>query len=666
MRLIWSLKDIVEIAKERQKNKFDVCIAVSGSRGDGKCEIKGDKVLMHDGTFKNIENVKIGEKVISPQKDGSFIFSNIVGTHSHYEKEVYEVREKTRNKKVLYTCSGKHQIPALRRHSKRTSKDDSTPRIKYRRISNLPAEKLTKSYTSDSSLSSFSTTAFETSSVKKPSIEPYCLGVFLGDGHFTKDLGVTSNDIEIIKSFLEKYRIMSVQKKTNTTAKTYRFSVNGALANKLKSLGLRYKKSGNKFIPKEYINYSIKNKFQLLAGLIDTDGFISKNNQVTICTKSLQLAEDIKNLVFSLGGYSLIRNIYKNHQKRKEKKLYYDVSVQFKNPKVIPLKLKRKKDRLRTRLINPRNIAVECIKTKSQMVYGIELDSDSKWYVTNNYMVTHNSTFLYKFFSKFKSFRPWRHQIYSRNDVMKILEGSKFSCIFDDEAIRTGYKRNFFDQDQKLLIQMLNMYRDNFNVYGMAIPNFYSLDKDLRDLIRIHIHVIERGLAVLHISNEGTLYSDDSWDIKYNKKVEERWAIAKKKNPNYRPKYNKLTTFRGYIKFGDLTKRQREIYEEIKVTKRKAVYEEEMKKDHEDFYEVIINRLKKGEIGSKALQEICLVNKLRLSSVKNLINVKLKDSGEKERLAYFLDSHDKKFKKTNIPEKERFGYDDKIEVKEIF
>ena len=102
------------------------------------------------------------------------------------------------------------------------------------------------------------------------------------------------------------------------------------------------------------------------------------------------------------------------------------------------------------------------------------------------------STLIYKFFSRFKQFKPWRHMVYSRKDVMKLLEGTKLGCIFDDEAIRTGYKRKFMDSDQQLLIQMLNMYRDNFNVYAMAIPSFYSLDKDLRDLIKIHIHVIER------------------------------------------------------------------------------------------------------------------------------------------------------------------------------
>ncbi len=249
------------------------------------------------------------------------------------------------------------------------------------------------------------------------------------------------------------------------------------------------------------------------------------------------------------------------------------------------------------------------------------------------------STLLFKLFLRIGKFKPWKQQVYSRKHVMSLLEKSKFGLILDDEAIRTSYKRNFFEEDQKLLIQMLNMYRDNFNVYAAAVPDFYSLDKDLRSLIKIHIHIIERGLGVVHIANEGTLYSDDCWDIAYNKKVEEKWAKRKQFNPDYQPKYNRLTTFRGYIRFKDLTPKQRILYEEIKSTKRKAVYDEEINKieDRGGFYDRIIDRLQKGEIKTKKiLQEISLANGLNYSSVCYIINRKLTDKGIKETLGDFL------------------------------
>lgn len=245
------------------------------------------------------------------------------------------------------------------------------------------------------------------------------------------------------------------------------------------------------------------------------------------------------------------------------------------------------------------------------------------------------STLLYKFFSRVKGFKPWNNIIYSRNDAMILLESQKFGCIFDDEAIRSSYKRNFYDKDQKILVQMLNMYRDNFNIYGMAVPNFYALDKDIRGLIKMHIHVIRRGFAVVHIPNDTNLYSEDPWDVKYNKKIEENWSKRKQKNMNFSPQYHKLTTFRGYLHFGDLTPKQRALYEEIKVKKRKLVYDKEMglqENTDNDFFDKVMERLKTGELTQENLREVCLISGKQYSSVCATINRKLSDSGAKERV----------------------------------
>lgn len=254
------------------------------------------------------------------------------------------------------------------------------------------------------------------------------------------------------------------------------------------------------------------------------------------------------------------------------------------------------------------------------------------------------SSCSFKFLSRLKGFKPWKHLVYSRKEVMKLLEKLKYGTIQDDEAIRTSYKRKFFDSDQQLLIQMLNMYRDNFNIYVACIPNFYSLDKDLRDLFKIHIHIIERGLGVVHLPNESSLYSEDKWDIKYNKKVEESWAQRKKKNLNFRPKYDRLTTSRGYIKIPKLTPKQEALYKEIKETKRKMMYEEEIKEEEEGivgFYDRLLERIKEGKMTGETLQEIILANGLKYSAVSSLLNVKLKDAGVGKTLSEFLVKKDK-------------------------
>ena len=249
------------------------------------------------------------------------------------------------------------------------------------------------------------------------------------------------------------------------------------------------------------------------------------------------------------------------------------------------------------------------------------------------------STFLFKLFLRFPQFKPWTHVIYTRKEVMSLLEGNQYIPIMDDEAINSGYKRNFFDKDQKRLIQMLNMYRDNFNIYAQAVPNFYALDKDLRDLIKIHVQIIERGIGVIHLPNEHNLYSDDKWDMKYNKKIEEKWGKLKAKNPDFRPPYHKLSTFRGYIYFNDLTDKQRALYEEIKKTKRKKVYDEEMKlevKESNTIYDNLLKRLLEKKLTAEGLIEVSLANNLKYRSVRDTLNRMLTDEGYSERVAVLL------------------------------
>jgi len=74
------------------------------------CQPKGDKVLMADGSWKNIEDVKVGDEVISPQLDGTNKFSKVTWTTKWMCDEIYDVIS-TGSKKKLYSCSYNHKIP---------------------------------------------------------------------------------------------------------------------------------------------------------------------------------------------------------------------------------------------------------------------------------------------------------------------------------------------------------------------------------------------------------------------------------------------------------------------------------------------------------------------------------------------------------------------------
>lgn len=249
------------------------------------------------------------------------------------------------------------------------------------------------------------------------------------------------------------------------------------------------------------------------------------------------------------------------------------------------------------------------------------------------------STVINKIFLRFPGFNAWKQQVYSRDDVIHLLTSQQFGLCWDDEAINTGYKRNFQDKGQQELIKILTAYRDNYNVFASAIPNFFSLDKDLRDLYFIHLHVIERGIAVIHMPLQGRLYSQDRWDAKYNAKVEISWGKKMMKDPKFKPPYHKLTTFRGYLFFGDLTEKQKKLYKLIKREKRKDAFmtDEQREQDKEvSFLDKLYSLLIEGKLTSEGIQQLCLLDGKKYSSINASLNRMLKDKGESKTVKDFL------------------------------
>lgn len=176
-------------------------------------------------------------------------------------------------------------------------------------------------------------------------IDAYFLGLWLGDGD-SRDTRITSSDPEIenfLHEFAGTYKYMEVTKKyfppgtTSSTGITSKIGYShyrlvytkkkylNPIKHALKSLDL----INNKHIPDIYINSSKKNRYKLLAGLIDSDGHIegkkSKTKNVTYrvtqeeCRK--HIITELKNIADSLGIYTAI---YTSVQKPIGKKYYKD------------------------------------------------------------------------------------------------------------------------------------------------------------------------------------------------------------------------------------------------------------------------------------------------------------------------------------------------------
>lgn len=253
------------------------------------------------------------------------------------------------------------------------------------------------------------------------------------------------------------------------------------------------------------------------------------------------------------------------------------------------------------------------------------------------------SSLIGKIFHRFPNFDPWKHQVYDRQSVIDLLKTQKFGLCWDDEAINTAYKRDFQDKGQQELIKNVTAHRDNFNIFASAIPNFFSLDKDMRDLYFMHLHVIRRGVAVVHTPTQGRLYLPDKWDSGYNKKEEEKWASSMKKSLNFKPRYNRLSTFRGYVYFHDMTPKQRELYEKIKTVKREQAFKTAKEKSGEtvlSFENKVFNLLKEGKLSNDGLLQSCLVEGKKYSNVTKTLNGMIKDAGMKGTLREWFSGND--------------------------
>lgn len=138
------------------------------------------------------------------------------------------------------------------------------------------------------------------------SIDPWLLGVLLGDGGLTcGSPALSMPDPEILGWVTDLLPAGVSPTKQGDTDDYYLSNSkewhNNTLLNELRRLGLAGHGSGTKFIPRELLHAPVTDRLALLQGLLDTDGSPSHSGfEVTF--KSEQLADDVQWLVHSLGG----------------------------------------------------------------------------------------------------------------------------------------------------------------------------------------------------------------------------------------------------------------------------------------------------------------------------------------------------------------------------
>lgn len=358
-------------------------VIVAARPAMGKCLGIGTKVVMFDGTLKNVEDVEVNDLLMGDDSQPRKVLSLARG-----REKMYWVRQ---NKGIDYRVNESHILSLKRSRNENIHKNGDILNISVKEYLEK-SDKFHSNYKGYKVAIDFKEQPLE--------IAPYFLGLWLGDGH-SSSVNITTKDKEVV-AYLKKYAKelgLQVTKQTSqdkcpiygiTSGKRSisKFEDN-SLQGKLRSLGVLQ----NKHIPHNYLQNSKNNRLSLLAGVVDSDGYYNaKYNVFEIVQKNENLAMQIKFLADSLGFRTSIKT-----KKAKIKKINFECDVYrvriVGNLDSIPTKIKRKQARALVAKRNFQHTGITVEYDKVDDYYGFEIDGN-KLFLLEDMTVTHNTSFI--------------------------------------------------------------------------------------------------------------------------------------------------------------------------------------------------------------------------------------------------------------------------------
>jgi len=363
-------------------------IWLTGASGTGKAQPHSAKVLTPTG-WRTMGELKNGDYVTTPDNN----FGCIKAVYPQGKIPVYKLTFAD-GRETRATSDHLWKVRSNGGWRLKTTKELMTILNRKSKVSMMTAIQLTEPIT-----------IIGNTKIKLP-IHPYILGALLGDGHFANikkrnvgSIRLTTTDDFIIK----KVKRLSSQDITffpTNKKETYRMGDLSRYGRKtrllIKELRLLGTRSDTKFIPQDYLDASINDRIQLLQGLMDTDGTIGKGGDISYCTVSKQLADDVSYLVRSLGGIAKIKikhPTYIYNGIKKNGKIAYNISIRITKQSMafsLPRKLQKTNDNNQYSdylYLNIKSIKPDGYEESSCIV----IDHADRLYITDDFVVTHNS-----------------------------------------------------------------------------------------------------------------------------------------------------------------------------------------------------------------------------------------------------------------------------------
>lgn len=380
-------------------------ILFGGAVGGGKGQPLDSPILTPFG-WKQMGDIKLGDWVVNPEGGKS----QVIQIHPLGKRKIYEVNLRDGGKcKVtsdhLWHIVGPRTTLA-RTKSKRLptvwngncgEKQIYGPAKLY--TTEALMEKMEHCQNNDPQIPVASPTKFEKAIGRwgdPKTIDPYALGVLLGDGTMTSYVAISDAEGHNAARVFARTRWQHTQIK-DKKGYAIRGESHKEVKQHLEKLGLLGKKADTKFVPLCYKFASPEVRLEVLRGLFDTDGYAEENGRISFTSISKQLADDVYELAYSLGIKA--RKVgpkpthYLKNGKRVDCSPHYDVYLSSSDAYKVftmPRKVNRATNQRNNYMSHARRIkSIEYVG--EEQAQCITLDHPNGLYITNDYIVTHNS-----------------------------------------------------------------------------------------------------------------------------------------------------------------------------------------------------------------------------------------------------------------------------------
>lgn len=351
--------------------------------GAGKCLGRGTPVLMYDGSIKAVEDVRVGDLLMGPDSRPRKVLSLARGREKLYE--------------VIPTKGDSYVVNASHILSLKRTAEKANPKYPCQKRAGEVVNISVIDYLASSKWFRHVHKGWRTG-VEFQSAEidgrlpPYLLGVWLGDGT-SRDTGITTADPEIetaIREYGAQHDVAVRLVGVTGQAKTWKLTRgNRWKGNPFLEALQRYELLQNKHVPAPYLRNSREVRLDVLAGLIDSDGYLG-NGCYDLIFKSDKLAGDVLYLARSLGFAAYSKRCFKRATNSAHAGDFYNRISISGDVSEIPTRLKRHMPAPRAQ---KKNVLLTGIQLKALGVgdyFGFEIDGD-RLFLLGDFTVTHNT-----------------------------------------------------------------------------------------------------------------------------------------------------------------------------------------------------------------------------------------------------------------------------------